>query len=398
MGSIDGIYGDLYSDLSIKPKKIAASDSAFYWHDRWLKSGRKGDEFKQLDTDLHNLYTLAESNLKDLQGEPTPESTESAELVKLDSMLFSELVSGSSFSEKFPFLLDNVLKTVTNGTQNQISALAGLCTVAGLQKDYYMFEGGNSAITKALVTTLNKSGPESRMTRGAFVWKVDFSDSGAQVLYSTADGALHNVACKHVIFATPPMVAWRQAPGMSDRMKANLMPFKYGAYFVANCLLDRPIFEEAATNWLAMQNGICDLVIAERAYKNGKSPDNGRGSVLTLLHPFEPGSAGRSLLLRGDRQKFADNTCEQMSQLIEGLQKHLQEVVLTRWGHAMVLPAPNHFARLRKIIAAYDGPYTFAHNSTQGLPSTQSAIRAAKFASNRAKNTTVKTSWLVEIE
>src|SRR5207237_8068003 len=113
----------------------------------------------------------------------------------------------------------------------------------------YVFKGGNPAISKALIKKL----PAERLVRDSFVWKVELSEGEAanKVMYSTADGATHTIAARHVIVAAPSMVAWRLIKNMDDATRAKMMQFRYGSYLVANLLLRKQIFKGSYDNWFA---------------------------------------------------------------------------------------------------------------------------------------------------
>lgn len=382
IGTIDGIYGQLYGDLGITPVKLPPGNDAFYWDKHWI-TGTQGKQQNALYQSFKQFQASTASMMSKLPADDTPAAIDTPDLSKLDGMPFSELLKGQSAA--FQSIIQSICKSGSTGTPEQISALAGLYLMGDLTCTNYVFKGGNPAIARALVQKL-KDGGASRLQSGTFVWQVILKEGGAEILYTSADGSMHRVACKHVILATPPMVAWRQTPKMDDRMKANLMPMKYGSFLVANCLLRKKTFNSLYDNWFGTPFEFSDLIVAETPYILDRTYKPEMGSVLTIYHPWEPGSSGRTLLLTGKREDFAKPMYDQMYGLVESLEKNLQEVVLSRWGHAMVVPGVNYFARLRKIMAAYTDttPYTLAHNSTQGLPCAESAIRAAKFASARA--------------
>lgn len=386
-----GIYGQLYQDLGISPVKLAAADNSFYFENRW-HVGTSGSAPSSLYREFKKLISDSAGAFKLLPTEDGPEGINTAQLAQLDSVPFSSMLKG--YSGQFTSLLDNICKSACCGTTAQLSALSGLYLVEDLTSSNFVFQGGNSAIAKALVKSLNASGAE-RLVRGAFVWKVLLNESGAVVMYSDKDGQPHTVACKHVIISAPPMVAWRQIKNLDDSMRATLMPLKYGSYLVANCLLNKKIFNGAYDNWFSEPAKVTDVTVAETPYMRSGKYKAGMGSVLTAYQPWEPGSAGRTLLLEGDRQKLSGAVHDQLKKVIAQLDEHLEEIVLSRWGHAMVVPGPGYYARLMKIKNLQQGHYSLAHNSTQGLPSAESAIRAARFATNRAKADIAKTTLTV---
>jgi protoporphyrinogen oxidase len=380
------MYGKLYCELGIEPIKLAPGDNSFYWDKKWYQ-GISGKDANALYNGFKRLNAEAAQSIKILPTEDTPASMTSAQLARLDSTPFAATLKG--YPPQFLALLNSICKSACCGTIEQLSALSGLYLVEDLASSNYVFKGGNPAIAKALTGKLNQSG-DSRMVSGAFVWKIELTENGAVVAYSDRQGNPHTVSCNHVIVSTPPMVAWRQIKNMDDKMRALLMPMKYGSYLVANCLMGKKLFSGTYDSWFTAPFTIADVTVAETPYIKSNSYKPEMGSVLTVYQPWEPGSEGRTLLLAGDRPKLAKMMRDQVAQFVSQLDSQLEEIVLSRWGHAMVVTGPGYYARLQKIANAQTGPYTLAHNSTQGLPSAESAIRAARFAADRAKQMAAK--------
>ena len=109
------------------------------------------------------------------------------------------------------------------------------------------------------------------------------------------------------------------------------------------------------------------------------------GSVLTIYQPYEPGTAGRPLLLGGDRNAFATSIVSQMSKLLgSSVEQDLDEIVMSRWGHAMAVPTTGFFGKVHKLNSTISGAYALAHCSSQGMASAEAAIAAARQAVSKA--------------
>ncbi|HEY9791561.1 MAG TPA: FAD-dependent oxidoreductase [Candidatus Obscuribacterales bacterium] len=392
VSNVDGIYGKLYEELGIKPEKLPAGDNTFFWNQKWYQ-GITGPDKDALYENFKLLMAAMSSTRKTLPEADTPQAMSGEALEKLDSIPLAATLKNCS--QEFLQLVDSICKASTCATTANISAAAGYYLLEDLRSDNYCFKGGNPAISRALVEKINASGGD-RLQQGTFVWQIKLNENGADVFYTSKDGQAHHVACKHVIVATPHMLSWRLISNLNDSMKLALMPFQYGSYMVANFLLTKKIFKGAYDNFVNTSHNFADFVISETPYEiAGKQFDN--ASVLTVYQPWEPGTAGRPLLLQGERQALAKVVNDDLSQLIEHLDDHLYEIVLSRWGHAMAVPSTGYYSRLRKIYAAYDGPYSLAHCSTQGIPCAEAAIRAGKFAAERARSMSTKTSMVVPL-
>lgn len=390
VGEPRGLYADLYEQVGVKPEKLPALRNTFFWDGHWTQ-GFNAKEQNDLYRAFQKLIADMSGVSKILPDEDSPEAMAAPELQPLDRTRFADAVKPGS--ERFLHLLDSICRSALCGNAGTLSSLAGYFLMEDMRATDYCFKGGNPALARALISKLNSLGA-GRLKTGTFVWRIELTSDGALINYTDKQSQPHTIACKHVVVAAPPMVAWRQIANLNDKMKIALMPFRYGSYLVANMLLDKKIFRGSYDNFVTAPFSFTDFVVAETPYEIAGQcrPD---ASVLTVYRPWEPGSAGRPLLLQGDKAAFAKSTVDEMSHLIGHLQEHLQEVVLTRWGHAMPVPTPGYYAQLRKILESYEGNYSLAHCSTQGLASTEAAIRAGKFAANRAKQMLSKTSWLV---
>ena len=380
LGSKDGIHGRLIDELGITPVELPPTKNSWYWEGKWYPgiSGKDQSlfykELERLIADCKPIWKLMPD------GEPRLPLTD-GELVKLDSTTFASLLEGHD--PKFVSMINNFLKSSCCAGADQLSAIAGTYLLADLISPSYVFKGGNPAIAKALRQKLDKAG-SGRSITGAFVWRVDLRENGASVVYTTRDGAAHRVNCKHAIVTAPPLVAARIIPDLDDRTKASLLWFKFGSYLVANFCMRKKVFNGAYDNWVGSPFTFSDVIIAETPYLATHTYKPEMGSVLTVYQPYSNQSQGRPLLLQGDREAFASSLIAQISKLVAQFQGNLDELVLTRWGHAMAIARPGMFAKLAQIQAGDTGPVSLAHNSMAGLPSAESAITAARFAADRA--------------
>lgn len=381
--SVEGIYGELFSELGLTPVTITPQEKyAWFWDGHWAPGVEGSAKNKSgIYSQWKNLLADVKPLLKTVSIDDAPENVTADALVKLDNGRFADLVKGTD--KQFLSMLDAYCKSNLCGNLEQLSALAGVWLLTALATPAYVFKGGNPALGRALASRVEKAGSE-RCQTGAFVWRVEIGDKKASVIYSGSDGVIHRVDCKHVIVTAPPLVATRIMSGLSDKIRAELLFMKYGSYLVANLLMKKKLFDGLYDNWVGSPFSFADVIAAETPYQKSGAYKASMGSVLTVYQPYEPGSAGRSLLMMGNRQEFAASVGDQVARLVDHLYEHLEEVVLTRWGHAMAVTGPGYYGRLNRILAAQDGPYTLAHNSMQGLPCAESAIRAARLAARRA--------------
>lgn len=370
---VEGLIGDLLSELNLKPAKLDAKKNSWRWENSWL-AGLEGTD--KLYSEIKTLTENCRPIWKRLpEGIPIP--LMDSDLLKLDATPFRDYMK--SHSPAFIALVDAYLKSSLCGGVNNVSALSAISLLEDLTEASYVLPGGNPTLARALEQKV----AGKRCARG-FVWSIEVGENKSTVVYADKDGVLHRVACRHVIVTAPPLVAGRILANIGDQIKAGLLSFKYGSYLVANILMPKKIFSGAYDNWVTPPFTFADISIAETPYIQQRSYKPEMGSVLTIYQPYLPSSEGRSVLLEGNRERFATSIVDQLTKLIGPIEKDIETVVLTRWGHAMAVNTPGFFAKISKFNRTANSGYTFAHCSTQGIPCAEGAVAAARLAADRA--------------
>ncbi len=366
LATIEGAVGELLDDLALKPLKL--DDSKFAWLDngKWLRGCEGADEnvifreFKRFRNDNQSFWNKWNGLY--------PQIKELPELLKLDDILMEDVLK--NYDPRFIALVDGFIKSGLNGGVKSVSALSGISTMEDIFEQTYVLPGGNPAITRQLSRRLNQSHADKIKT-GSFVWDIRLKEDGASVTYGMRDGSLHMVDCRHVIFAIPQMVAARVARNLPDKAKAAMFRFRYGSYAVANVLMKKKVLEGSYDNYLPTPN--------DGTYK----PE--MGSVLSVYAPYDAGSSGRTLLYQGNKKKLASGIMTELTKAIPSVKDNVEEVVLSRWGHALAIAKPQYFKYVGELLSFENSSFSFAHSSTHGLPSAEAAVQGALHASQKAK-------------
>lgn len=382
----------MLSEFDLKPAQLEPSSNSWLWQSRWLRGIVRGlegseaniiySEFKRLKEELAPLWGLCGAS-------KVLVSSNNVDLMNLDRQSFSTCLTG--YSAPFLNLIDSYLKSSLCGGTDKISALAGALTLRDLFEPNFALPGGNAAITSALVKNINAA-DNKRITSGAFVWSIQLGDDQSYISYTTSDGTSHKITCKHVIVTSPLLVSARIFSNLSDAARMELFGYRYGSYLVANLLLRQQVLNSGYTHFLQPPFSFSELAVVETPYKLTGNYHKGMGSALTVYQPYEPASKGRDLLLAGDRDLFSSSIISQLGEITEHLSENLEQIVLTRWGHALVVPTPGHFAKLKALAQNTSPSYTLAHSSTQGLPCVESALAAARKAADRAMRIKIKSN------
>lgn len=391
IGPIDDIFGELYSAIGVNPVPLPPDRNAFLWDDKW-KVGIEGSNCDAFYKEMKHFTDASKSIWDTIPADMSPDKLQSEGLRKLDQTLMIDCMKG--YSKPFISLIDSFCKSALNGGLQQISGLAGYGLLYDLVSTTHVFKGGNPAIAKALSAKLEKAG-SGRAVKKAFVWKIEIKDGGASVVYSAGDGSVHRVDCKHVIVATSPLVAARQMVHVPDDLKAGLLSFRFGSYLVANVCMKEKLFKGPYDCFAGTPYTFSDITVAETPYMKTDSYEPNMGSVLTVYQPYSAGTEGRMLLFQGDKVKLASSTTDQIEKLVPGALKVIDEVVLSRWGHALAIINPGYFNKLAKYQNLSNVPYSFAHSSIWGWPAAESAIRGGLLCAKRALKESAGISILV---
>lgn len=393
-----GELGKLVAELGLKPVALPEAKNAWYWNETWLrgcqdKSGGTGG------ADLFASFAKLRNDFKSFWGEwdglYSQKLLDTPELMKMDDVALGSCLSG--YDPGFLAMLDSFLRSSLCENVARTSLLSGLSSLEDIFEPTFVLEGGNPAIAGALARRLSQSHPNACQT-STFVWSIQQKADGASVAYSTRDGAMHRVDCKHVIVAIPHLVAARVMQNLSDKAKATMFRFRYGSYLVANVLMNKKLFDGEFDNFLAAPFSIADITRAEIPYVMSGHYKEQMGSVLTVYRPYEPGSEGRTVLLQGDRKKLARSVMSDLEKIVPNLQGSVEKVVLSRWGHALAVTRPKYFSYLAELHKLETESFSLAHSSAHGLPGAESAVAGAIWASRRATGQKPPTAKIYSID
>jgi len=366
-----GLKGQLFEQLNIKPVIIPPTETAWHEGGHWLKSVNGTDRFHQEWNRLLSEIDKHEKNDGD----------------KLEELSFANYLS--SYDKSFLGLIENLTKTFYCASAENVTANAGFFIIKTLTSDSYVFDGGNSAICRAITKAIDSSSNE-RIHTQSFVWSVEPSSQGASVVYSDAAGAVHRIDCKHVIVTTPPYVALRIVSHLPETLRSLWNQIEYGAFVVINCCMPKKVLQYPYQSFADEPYPFCQMAMAEAPYQLSGRYKPEMGSVLTVYHPYASGPAARHEVLTLNADQFANSMVAQLSQLFEPLQNNLEQIEITRWGHAIMVPKPGLSSVLNKANQVTSDWMTFAHSSAGGGQSLEGALAAARNAADRCLKVSVK--------
>jgi monoamine oxidase len=243
--------------------------------------------------------------------------------------------------------------------------------------------GGNGALTRKLFETLQPKFTE-RLMSDATIVAVEPQKNEVRITY-VQNGAMHSVAAKFVVMATPKFITSRIVSGLSDDQRDAMASFRYCPYPVINMIFDKPVYNRAYDTW-APGNSFTDFIVADWVVQKQpgyKQKDN----ILSFYTPLA--EIERKKLLKVDEcQKIASNVLRDFQKLLpEFAGADPIEVHFYRRGHPMFLPTPGTFT---KVIPAASRPLDrifFANTDSVGP---ESEISGAVEAAHKAAEWTEK--------
>jgi len=249
----------------------------------------------------------------------------------------------------------------------------------------------------ALWNKLRMIGPspeaERRLRTGCRVVDVRLLDHGAQVTWVDPDGEPRSLAARHVVMAGPKHVCkyvlhdlGRLDPDKLDAMHH----IDYGAYLVANILLEAPIERDFYDVFLVgdksfpMHPGVLqtERPVIDVLRGDYHRPNEGGRSVLTLYWPL-PFAAARVLVLGEGFSVQARRLAPQVREVLALLGvpvSAVRQVRLTRWGHAMPLATPQFIAdgRAARVQRPLGGCIHFVNQDNWALPAVENSLLDAR--------------------
>jgi monoamine oxidase len=242
--------------------------------------------------------------------------------------------------------------------------------------------GGNAVLAQKLSETLRAKAAD-RMTAGATIVSVDPQKTEVHITYFH-ENALHTVAAKFAVMATPKLITSRIVSGLSDAQTEAMRSFRYCPYLVINMIYDKPVYNRAYDSWCPGST-FCDVVVADWVLQ--KQPDyKQKNNILTFYTPVSELHRDKLLQVPGC-QKIAQNVLRDFQKLLPEFSPEPIEVHVYRRGHPMFLSAPGIFT---KVIPAANQPLervVFANTDSVGP---ESLVYAAVEASRRAADWTEK--------
>lgn len=236
---------------------------------------------------------------------------------------------------------------------------------------------GNAWLTQRMAQPLGE-----RLHTGQIITRIRQGKHGAEVWSTSAkDGRVTQWQAQQVVVALPVFVAARVIENPSPLLQTAAQHLRYAPWMVSNLQLSSPLFpgEGAAPSWdnVIFQSKGLGYVIATH---QNLAPVP-QATVLThYLALGDDAPQARAQLLGGSWDALKAQVVAELATVHPDLPYKLQEVQITRYGHAMTTPSPGNFGVWtwatsadkghstsgKAMVPPQDGRLHFAHSDWAG--------------------------------
>lgn len=283
----------------------------------------------------------------------------------------------------------------------EISAASGWNFLAAEEFGRWVFPGGNAFMADRLweeLGALDANTPQgchpSHLRAGCKVVDVRMDRSGdVRITYQDRDGRYRIMLAEHVVMANSKHVVKHMLHDLEqlDEAKHNAMLMEYRAYAMVNVLLNAEIPPDFYDIFLLRDGGFpANTGQAEQYFRSTDvldgsytpshlPPKPGVRNVLTFYWPLSYPSGRFDLILHDPYERFASAIAAQLREVLPTLalaESAVQEVRLTRWGHALPLSEPGFIAAGNpgELLRPFEGRVHFVNQDNWALPAVENCV------------------------
>ncbi|MDM0030249.1 FAD-dependent oxidoreductase [Variovorax saccharolyticus] len=310
---------------------------------------------------------------------PTLRTAVAPTLLELDAQSFEAWLGREGFSDpQLRWYLDYCCRDDYGAGLAHVSAWAGIHYFASrhgfhapgdedsVRDAVLTWPEGNAWLTRRLAQPLG-----DRLRTGHAVTRIAEQRSGVEVdAVDAASGRRLRWQAERCIVALPVFVAARVVEAPPERLRQAAAALRHAPWLVANihlraALADRP---GAAPSWDNVIHGSRGLGYVDARHQ-ALDPTPGP-TVLSWYRPLGPsgwdGSDSRRLLLERPWTGWRDELLAELSVPHPDLAGLATRIDITRYGHAMAIPAPGLLATLGAPERVVAGRLAFAHADWSG--------------------------------
>lgn len=370
--------------------------------DFWEGGGLPAEELPAMQRYAEVVTYMADESYPEI---PLPDDQKQADWIKwLDQRDFRRDLEERMETPLTPFLhagVQGYFYSSFGAAMEEISAASGWNFVAAEEFGRWVLPGGNSYFVRELWRRLRRLEhdvpPECSpryLRAGCRVIDVRPRGANVQVTYYDSRGRIRSLEARQVIMAGSKHITkhvlhdldhWD--PGRRDAM--NQIPTY--PYIVANVLLNAPILRDfydvflvgdetfpADPNQFEATPRATDMIRGD--YTN---PPHAARGVLTVYFPLPWPSARFTLLLDDPWHTYAKRLAQQVRHMLSLLtipESAVQQIRITRWGHAMPVAVPGLIASgiVQRASAPLGDNIHFVNQDNWALPAVENSVLDAR--------------------
>jgi protoporphyrinogen oxidase len=383
---VDGPLGKLLQEIGVKPQQIPEPTDVWKMKNGWVSGPWSEETMGQMPEKLQkSMQSLKKALTEITEGEDGPQipyHTSSSKSLTLDTISFAEWLK-PYMTEEVKAFIDAYCYSAAGAPSDTISAFAGIYQYSEILAPIYSTSAGNSTVAQALTKAIEAAGA-NRIRTSAYVYRIR-QKGDKVVVYYIANGQAHAVEANDVVLAIPYFVAARVIEGLAQEQETLLTYPKYSSYIVANLRFDQVVTFQGYDNWVPCIETFQDFIPVGWPEQKRNLAPNGECQILTCFAPYVNYSLGRQLMLKQPKEMLAECLANQVEQIFPGAKKHLKEVYLTRWGHAMVRNEVNMITRWLPRVQKKIGSIYLAHTDGQTISTVETALPDAIWATEEIR-------------
>ncbi|MFN0207839.1 MAG: FAD-dependent oxidoreductase [Planctomycetota bacterium] len=368
-----------------------APEERLFYRGEWseglyLRAGASADDLQQFERFESNVRLLAKRTGNDGKRAftiPIANCSVDPELRSLDRLSMAQWLESNNYnSPRLKWYIEYACRDDFGSLLGATSAWAALHYFCSRVSDgeydaaeFLTWPEGNGFIIKYLNKLVG-----SRSRPGCAVYQIENVQDSVKVKYfDFRDETAKEIITKRVICALPSFAVRRLfAPAAADRAH-----FNYAPWAVANLSLDSEPesrgFPICWDNVLYESESLGYVVATHQLDRLAKD------SVWTWYRPYceQNASTVRAQMLTFDFEHYKNAVITDLVRAHPRLDRHITNIDVWRWGHAMIRPEPEFlFHRTRERAAKPIGNIHFAAADLGGLPLFEEAqwagVRAAE--------------------
>ena len=328
----------------------------------------------------------------------------SREVSELDLRTFKDdlLLRCGSLPPRLEYILQAYCYSSFGVGFDELSAAAGWNFVAAEEFGRNILPGGNAGLARAIWKAAHRpreGGPGVPMRTGSLVASIEPVRDGSILRWRTPDGELRSTHARQVILANAKHIARHMMPWLAetDPEKFDAMhQVPTAAYLVANVLLSRGIDQDFYDLFLGGGRTFpldgnafeFDRVVTDAV--NAGFATAGSSRALTLYWPLPWHTARFSIVEASDWRSYAELLVPQLEEKLGifglGL-ADVQQVRMTRWGHAMPYAVPGKLTSgpPQELRRPLNGNIWFANQDNWLLPAVETAFEEAFWVTDQVR-------------